>query len=80
VLLRILLQVGRFKNSVNIPLVNAKWVYNAEEGKKVVQKEDNEQFLAQVSSDLRVRRFFWCHEVLRLVLGALAGDTALSRS
>lgn len=40
--------VGKAKGSINIPICNAKWVWNAEEGKKKMQKEDNELFIQQV--------------------------------
>lgn len=40
--------VGKLKFAVNIPLMNAKRVWSAEEGKKVVIKEDNPDFVKQV--------------------------------
>ncbi|GAB4816661.1 hypothetical protein N2152v2_003707 [Parachlorella kessleri] len=41
-------EVGKVKGSVNIPLVNARRVYNAQERKKEVVKEDNPDFIAMV--------------------------------
>lgn len=40
-------QVGKAKGSVNVPLVLAKWKYNAETRKKEAIKEDNPDFIAQ---------------------------------
>ena len=40
--------VGKFKGCVNIPVVNATWKWDAEQGKKVAEKEDNLDFIAQV--------------------------------
>lgn len=42
-------EVGKVKGSVNVPFVNLKRVYDAKEGKKVVQKASNPNFLAMVS-------------------------------
>lgn len=36
---------GKFKGCVNVPLVNAKWRYDPELKKKVLEKEDNPQFM-----------------------------------
>jgi len=41
-------EVGKVKNSVNIPLYNAKWVYDAEKRERNVAKSKNEQFLEMV--------------------------------
>ena len=41
-------EAGKAKGCVNVPIVNAKWVYNAEERKKTVVKSPNDDFLAQV--------------------------------
>lgn len=41
-------EVGKVRGSVNIPLVNAKRVYKAEEGKKVIEREENPDFVAQI--------------------------------
>ncbi len=40
--------VGRVKGSVNIPIMNSKKVYDPEQKKKVVQKEENPNFIEQV--------------------------------
>ena len=40
-------QAGRVKGSVNIPIVNAKRVWDPEQKKKVVKKEDNDKFTEQ---------------------------------
>jgi hypothetical protein len=40
--------VGKFRGCVNIPIMDARWVWDAEQGKKVVEKEDNLEFIAQV--------------------------------
>lgn len=40
--------VGKFRGCVNIPIMDARWVWDAAQGKKVVQKEDNLEFIAQV--------------------------------
>lgn len=40
--------VGKFKGCVNIPVVNATWKWDAEQGKKVAEKEDNLDFIAQI--------------------------------
>lgn len=37
------------KDSVNIPYVICTRVYNAEERKKTIKKEDNPDFIAQVT-------------------------------
>lgn len=42
-------EAGRVKGSVNIPIVNARRVWDPEEKKKVIQREDNEKFIDQVS-------------------------------
>ncbi|CAL5229098.1 g12360 [Coccomyxa viridis] len=41
-------EVGRVRNSVNIPMVNLRRVWDPEQKKKVLQKEDNEHFIDQV--------------------------------
>eukprot|EP00199_Chlamydomonas_sp_CCMP681_P005380 CAMPEP_0119103788 /NCGR_PEP_ID=MMETSP1180-20130426/2158_1 /TAXON_ID=3052 ORGANISM="Chlamydomonas cf sp, Strain CCMP681" /NCGR_SAMPLE_ID=MMETSP1180 /ASSEMBLY_ACC=CAM_ASM_000741 /LENGTH=237 /DNA_ID=CAMNT_0007088379 /DNA_START=38 /DNA_END=751 /DNA_ORIENTATION=- len=40
--------IGKVRDSVNIPWVICKWVYNAEKREKNVVKEDNPDFLKQV--------------------------------
>ncbi|GAQ91279.1 hypothetical protein KFL_007570020 [Klebsormidium nitens] len=40
-------EVGKVVNSVNVPLYNAKRVYSKAEHKKVVQKEENKDFMKQ---------------------------------
>ena len=42
-------EVGRVKGSVNIPLVNLRRVWDPEQKKKIIHKEDNEKFIEQVS-------------------------------
>ena len=42
-------EVGRVKGSVNIPMVNLKRVYDPEQKKKVMQKEENDTFTDKVS-------------------------------
>ena len=42
-------EVGRVKGSVNIPMVNLKRVYDPEQKKKVMQKEENDTFIDKVS-------------------------------
>jgi rhodanese-related sulfurtransferase len=39
---------GKVKGCVNIPIVNSKWVYDAEAQKKVTQKEPNAAFVDMV--------------------------------
>ena len=41
-------EAGRVKGSVNIPIVNAKRVWDPEQKKKVIKKEDNDKFAEQV--------------------------------
>lgn len=41
-------EVGKVKGSVNIGIKNSKRVWSAEEKKKVIQKEDNPDFVKQV--------------------------------
>lgn len=41
-------EVGKVKDSVNIPFVICTRVYDAQEGKKVIKKENNADFIAQV--------------------------------
>lgn len=41
-------EVGKVKGSVNVPFVNLSRVYDASQGKKVVKKTPNPNFLAQV--------------------------------
>ena len=43
-------EVGKVKGSVNIPLVNASRKYSSEKQKKVLQKEDNPNFVQDVRS------------------------------
>ena len=38
------------RNSVNIPMVNLKRVWDPEQKKKIIQKEDNDHFIDQASS------------------------------
>jgi hypothetical protein len=49
-------QVGKVRGCVNIPWMHAKRVYSPEERKKVVQKEENTDWVAQVllSSNCRL--------------------------
>lgn len=42
-------EVGKVKGSVNISLVNATRKYSSEKKKKVLQKEDNPNFIQEVS-------------------------------
>jgi hypothetical protein len=42
-------EVGKVKGSVNIPMMHAKRVYDPEQRKKVLQKEENPDFVAQVT-------------------------------
>ena len=44
--------VGKVKGSVNVPIVNAKWRYDPEARKKVMDKEDNPNFIAQVKKKI----------------------------
>jgi rhodanese-related sulfurtransferase len=39
---------GKVKGCINVPFVNAKWRYDPEAKKKVVEKSDNDDFVAQV--------------------------------
>lgn len=41
-------QVGKFKGAINIPIMNAKFVYDSKEQKKVMQKSPNPDFVQQV--------------------------------
>ena len=41
-------EAGRVKGSVNIPIANAKRVWDPEQKKKVIKKEDNNKFAEQV--------------------------------
>ena len=41
--------VGKVRIAVNIPCVNCTKKWSSEQGKKVIQKEENEAFLAMVS-------------------------------
>jgi hypothetical protein len=41
-------EVGKVKDSVNIPFVICTRVYDAQEGKKVIKKEDNTEWINQV--------------------------------
>lgn len=43
---------GKVKGSINVPLINAKWRYDPEQKKKVVDKEDNAQFVAMVKKKI----------------------------
>jgi len=55
-------EAGRVKGSVNIPLQNAKRVWDPEQKKKVIEREDNDKFMEQVSSDAnssQVQRGGW---------------------
>ena len=42
-------EVGKVKGSVNVPIVNASRKYSSEKQKKVLQKEDNPNFIQEVS-------------------------------
>lgn len=39
---------GKIKGNINVPFVNARWKYDPEQKKKVVEKEPNEKFVEQV--------------------------------
>ena len=41
-------EVGKVKGSVNIPIVHAKRKYSSEKQKKVLEKEDNPNFIQEV--------------------------------
>ncbi len=43
-------EVGKVKGSVNVPIKNSKRVWSPEEKKKVIQKEDNPDFVKQVGA------------------------------
>lgn len=43
--------VGKVKNSVNVPIMNATKKWDSEQQKKVVKKEDNPNFVAQASQN-----------------------------
>lgn len=45
-------EVGKVKDSVNIPFVICTRVYDAQEGKKVIKKEENTEWINQVRPDL----------------------------
>ena len=49
-------EAGRVKNSVNIPLQNAKRVWDPEQKKKVIEREDNDKFMEQVSPEAKSSR------------------------
>jgi hypothetical protein len=55
-------EVGKVRGSVNIGIKNAKRKYNTEKGKKVLEKSDNPDFVAQV----RLASIDWGREVLSL--------------
>ena len=40
-------EVGKVRGSVNIPIRHAKRKYSTEKGKKILEKYDNEDFVAQ---------------------------------
>ena len=42
-------EVGRIKDSVNVPIVNATKKWDSEQQKKVVKKEDNPDFVKQAT-------------------------------
>lgn len=42
-------EVGRIKDSINVPMVNATKKWDSEQQKKVVKKEDNPDFVKQVT-------------------------------
>lgn len=41
-------EVGKVKGSVNVPIAHASRRYDSEQQKKVLKKEDNPDFIAQV--------------------------------
>ena len=41
-------EVGQVRGCVNIPIMHARRVWNSQEGKKALQKEDNLEFVQQV--------------------------------
>ena len=43
-------EVGQVRGCVNIPIMHARRVWNSQEGKKALQKEDNLEFVQQVST------------------------------
>ena len=51
--------VGKIKDSVNIPIVNASKKWDPEQQKKVVKKEDNPDFVKQVTS-ISLLHFLLC--------------------
>lgn len=44
--------IGKWKGGVSVPFVNAKWRYDPEEKKKVVDKEDNPNFIAMLQKKI----------------------------
>lgn len=47
--------VGKVKIAVNIPCVNCTKKWNSEQGKKVIQKEENEAFLDMVRNAMTLQ-------------------------
>lgn len=45
-------ETGRVKGSINVPIMNAKWKYDPEEKKKVVEKSDNPDFVKMVEKKI----------------------------
>ena len=41
-------ETGKVKGCINVPLYNAKWKFDPEENKRVVEKSENEDFLKTV--------------------------------
>lgn len=44
--------VGKVKGSINVPIINARWKFDPEQNKKVVEKEDNDKFIEQVKKKI----------------------------
>ncbi len=64
-------EVGRVRNSVNIPMVNLRRVWDPEQKKKVLQKEDNEHFIDQARSTVFCRDCFHADGLSSCVTGPI---------
>lgn len=76
-------EVGKVRGCINIPIVHARRVWNSQEGKKALTKEENPDFVRQVNAlslnttPVSVCSLSWCQKIKRFqVMYALNSERA----
>ena len=64
-------EAGRVKGSVNIPIMNARRVWDPEQKKKVIEREPNENFSEQVRQRSLAHRQLLAQTAALLLLDAV---------